>query len=425
MMNISKDFAPPFSMVEPFFKIGSIFYLLAMIGALFLDPLAAYTNFSTVAWIHWFMLGFVMMVIFGAMAQLVPVVLEVGHFSVDLYYVIWPTLLLGTIGMSVGFLYDSRVLPLGGMLVLVSMVIFLYETFMTLKKAERITITVKSIFASNIFLATAIIIGFVMSLSIGLGYDVDVSKWLGAHAVLALIGYVTLTIMGLSMVLLPMFGLSHGFDQKPIERSFWLMSGGVVLYLLGTIIDSNSMHYVALVAIFVATALYLYQIWIIYKTRARKVHDVYAKSLYVGYGSLAISLVLGVVLLFWHNQQIMMGASWFFLMGFVSFLIIGHLYKIVPFLVWFERYSPLVGKAPVPMLADMLPKKQVELQFVLTSVGLIISGVGIVFGVRWIYILGVLPLIAGGALVFYNMRFMLSFGEIEIEQPKTQEDKDV
>ncbi len=30
------------------------------------------------------LLGFVMIVIFGAMAQLIPVALEVGHFSVDL-----------------------------------------------------------------------------------------------------------------------------------------------------------------------------------------------------------------------------------------------------------------------------------------------------------------------------------------------------
>jgi len=99
------------------------------------------------------MLGFVMMVIFGAMAQLVPVVVEVGHFSVDMYYVIFPALLIGTLLMVVGFWWMPVVLPYGGLLVLVSMVTFLAETMLTLKKAERVTLTVKSVLASNIFLS--------------------------------------------------------------------------------------------------------------------------------------------------------------------------------------------------------------------------------------------------------------------------------
>lgn len=424
MLAVTKDFAPPFSMVEPFFKIGSIFYALAMAGLLFLNPDGNHMSLDLVAWVHWFLLGFVMMVIFGAMAQLVPVALEVGHFSVDLYYVIWPTLLLGTVGMAYGFLYQPKVLPLGGMLVLISMSIFLFETFMTLRKVERITITVKSIFVSNLFLAIAVIIGFAMSLSIGLGFEVDVSKWLGAHVVLVLGGYITLTIIGLSMILLPMFGLSHGFDQTPVEVSFWMMTAGVALYLPATTFDSIGAKYTSLVIIALAIALYLYQVWIIYNTRARKAHDIYAKSMYVGYASLAFSLLLYVIVLLGWSQRVIMGASWFFIMGFVSFLIIGHLYKIVPFLVWFERFSPLVGKAQVPMLNEMLPDKQADLQFKLTTVGLVVSGIGVMFASRWIFIIGVLPLIAGGVLVFYNMRFMLSFDEIKIEN-STEEKSDV
>jgi hypothetical protein len=39
--------------------------------------------------------------------------------------------------------------------------------------------------------------------------------------------------------------------------------------------------------------------------------------------------------------------------GAVSFAIIGMLYKIIPFLVWFAKYSGQVGLAPVPSLADL------------------------------------------------------------------------
>jgi hypothetical protein len=40
-------------------------------------------------------------------------------------------------------------------------------------------------------------------------------------------------------------------------------------------------------------------------------------------------------------------------MGVVSFAILGMLYKIVPFLVWYGRYSRDIGRRPVPTLADL------------------------------------------------------------------------
>ena len=41
------------------------------------------------------------------------------------------------------------------------------------------------------------------------------------------------------------------------------------------------------------------------------------------------------------------------LFGLVGLAILGMLYKIVPFLVWFHSYSRHIGRAKVPALADM------------------------------------------------------------------------
>ena len=41
------------------------------------------------------------------------------------------------------------------------------------------------------------------------------------------------------------------------------------------------------------------------------------------------------------------------LAGLVGLAILGMLYKIVPFLVWFHSYSHHIGRAKVPALADM------------------------------------------------------------------------
>jgi hypothetical protein len=411
MFSVSKDYAPPFGMIAPFFWIGTAFYLFGTLFLLFLNPEAGHFDLAIVGWAHWFLLGFMMMIIFGAMAQLVPVVVEVGHFSVDLYYVIWPLLLLGTVLMSTGFWFAPIVLPYGGLIVLISMVIFLYDTLMTLRKVSNVTLTVKTVVASNLFLLAGIVTGFAMALAVGSGMEMDVGNWLGAHAVLVLGGYVTLTIMGLSMILLPMFGLSHGFDEKPVSYAFILMLVGVISYFLATAVGWEAGKILSFIVMLVSVTLYLYQIVIIYKTRARKENDIWAKSMFVGYGSLLFSALLGLLSLWNGGENILLGSAWFLILGFFSFLINGHLYKIIPFLVWFERYSPLVGKEKVPMLHEMLPKRMAEFEFVFSSAGLVIGGVGLLFGSEDLYKGGVALLIAGALFMAMSVRWMLKYGE--------------
>src|SRR5690606_26815069 len=41
------------------------------------------------------------------------------------------------------------------------------------------------------------------------------------------------------------------------------------------------------------------------------------------------------------------------LVGALSLFVAGHYYKIVPFLIWFHRFGPLVGKQEVPRVADL------------------------------------------------------------------------
>jgi hypothetical protein len=411
MFNVSREFAPPFSLIAPFFVLGSIFYLVAAFLLPIFDAHTSHFDIALVGWAHLFLLGFVMMIIFGAMAQLVPVVLEVGHFSVDFYYLIWPFLAIGTIVMVAGFWLAPAVLPYGGLMVLLSMLIFLADTILTLRKVERVSLTVKTVAVINAFLLLGILVGFAMALGIGVGVGVDITKWLNAHIVMVLGGYVTLTIMGMSLILLPMFGLSHGFDEKPINRSYKIMVGGVLLYLLASLIDWDGLRFVALLTMLVAMGFYLYQIWLIYKTRARKENDIWFKSMAFGYGSLAISVIIGLGALLSGSEHLGLAAVWFLVMGFFTFLINGHLYKIIPFLVWFERYSPLVGKERVPMLAEMYPKKMADYEFWFSAAGVAIAGLGLLVGSDTLFKAGAAFIATGAVFLLTSVRWMLKFGK--------------
>ena len=48
------------------------------------------------------------------------------------------------------------------------------------------------------------------------------------------------------------------------------------------------------------------------------------------------------------------------------------LYKIVPFLIWFHRFSTLVGKVKVPLVKDVLPEKLTKSQLQPTGLALLI-----------------------------------------------------
>ena len=411
MSGITRDFAPPFALIAPYFLVGTIFYVVSIMALFLLDSASSFSDMSTIAWVHLYLLGFVMMIIFGAMAQLVPVVIEVGHAAVDFFYIIYPMLTIGTLLMVAGFTLNTSLLPFGGMIVLVSMVIFAADLFWTLKKGEHKSIVVSVMGTSNIFLLLGILSGFVMALSFGGFIDINPHHWLKAHVFAVFGGYVILTIMGLSMVLLPMFGLSHGFNDKPMLWAYRLMIFAVSAVMAGSLLDLYLLEWFGITAIFVALSSYFYQVYLIAKTRARKENDVWVKSLIFGFFALLLSMLFTVVFLFGGSEAWLMSAGWFLMAGFTGFLITSHLYKIIPFLVWFERYAPLVGKQKVPMLHEMVPKRQADAQMNFTAGGVSLIGVALLLQNDALFYGGVSAMVVGATYLLYSVYKMMQYGK--------------
>lgn len=409
-MAISQDFAPPFKLIAPYFIIGVISFVIS-VALLFGFDISSLNsmNSNTLSWVHIFLLGFVMMVIFGAMAQLVPVVLEVGHFAVELYYVIYPLLLIGTILMAFGFLLAPALLPYGGIVVLISLLIFVLETFLTIKKVKKFNLVMTTVLVANTFLFLGLIFGILMALGYAGTINIDIMALLKAHIYLVLAGYVGITIMGMSLILLPMFWLSHSFSWKPVEYALWTMSVGVTWVMLSSILDSIVLEYAGYDMAIIALILYFYQIYLIYITRVRMERDIYLYSLIFSYSSLILALIMGVIYLVYPNENLLLTIGWTLFMGYIAFIINGHLYKIVPFLVWYERFSPLIGKQKVPMLADMVPARSAKFQFAFSSIGVIVAGFGILLGIDGLFKGGAGFLLVGSIFMLKDLIYMVNF----------------
>ncbi|WP_294885941.1 MULTISPECIES: hypothetical protein [unclassified Sulfurimonas] len=350
-----------------------------------------------------------MMTIFGAMAQLVPVVLEVGHFGVELFYAIWPLLSIGTILMVTGFLNYPMILPFGGVVVLIAIMIFVMEIFLTIKKVKKFNLVMSSVLISNMFLFFGIIFGLVMALGYAGMINIDINSLLKSHVFLVIVGYIVITIMGLSMVLLPMFGLSHGFSTKPLKIAITIVSLAVLSTVLSSFLDSKLFAYISYMLTALGLFIYFYFINTIYKTRARKEIDIYAKSLIFAYFSLIASLILAIIYLTLDYEPLLLSSGWLMFFGFFAFAITGHIYKIIPFLVWFERFSPLVGKQKVPMLADMLPKKSSSVQFIFGAIGVVVVAVALLLQDDTFIKAGASFLLIGALAFVRNVFYMINY----------------
>jgi hypothetical protein len=214
--------------------------------------------------------------------------------------------------------------------------------------------------------------------------------------------------MGMSLVLLPMFLLSHSFSWKWVKIALGLLSLGVVLVGVSSIFQNKTIEQLGYGITLYAMFLYGIQILIIYKTRARVEKDIYLKSILVSFVFFSFSLILGLSTFITQNEKVYLAIGWF-AFGFVLFLISGHFYKIIPFLVWFERFSPFVGKKKVSMLADMVPLKSAHFQLFMSAFGWLVVGIGLIVEQNSIFYSGASFLSIGVIFLLKDIVFMINF----------------
>jgi hypothetical protein len=86
---------------------------------------------------------------------------------------------------------------------------------------------------------------------------------------------------------------------------------------------------------------------------------------------LMIPITLAALWLPGPHWQVLFG--WVAIWGWAAMIMHGMLSRIVPFLVWFHRYSPLVGLEPVPSMRSLLSQRRIQAGFALHSSSLVLG----------------------------------------------------
>jgi hypothetical protein len=240
----------------------------------------------------------------------------------------------------------------------------------------------------------------------------DAVSAMHAHAHLGGMGFFTMLIVGISYKLIPMFTLSEVQSQRRAGLSVALLNLGLTGSFFTILLRSSWKLAFALMAV-AALGIYGWELRAILRARKRKALDWGVRYFLTAVTLLALVSVLAVVLswpglpfnLFTGQLENLYG--FLGLIGVISFAIIGMLYKILPFLVWFGVYSKHIGRAQVPALADMYSSQMQMIGYWNFLVSLVVISAGILGQSENTIRIGSLFLIASIACLLLNVGMIL------------------
>lgn len=356
--SLSTEQAPPISVPLRFFAVAPLFLILAALTGLMSDRLADAHTPALLAATHCITLGFIGMIMFGAMQQILPVV--IGSPMPSSRLVAWFSLLplvFGTLTLSGGFLLSNSVLlHLASILLGLAFLVFIVASLVSLARAAARNATATAILLSVLALTAAVTLGIVLAQGYAGGWQLDYPKLAAAHISLALGGWVMLLIVGVSYQVVPMFQLTPSYPE-------WLSAGLAPVLFAALLLNLASSYFDILPLGFFAEGLF----WLcavcfalvtlkLQFQRRRRVTDATLNFFRLGMISLlcAASCAATALLAPAHEYFRQLSVV-IFILGFALSVIHGMLYKIIPFLVWFHLFRGGIKKG-VPNMKEVIPE---------------------------------------------------------------------
>ena len=311
---------------------------------------------ETVAMVHMITLGWITMVMFGAMYQMLPVLGGTPVPWIKSAGWVHALLIIGVLSLYAGiglnlhhWLLLSASFGLAGALIL-----FIVPVGMALIRVPVPHPTVWGMRIALVSLLAGLIMGLVFLGEYAHGFfDIDRRAMIGAHLVWTFFGWIGTLMVAVSFHVLPMFYLMPPFPRKPAVAvlsglaASWILLPGILLH------NDSAPHWLLWAGALPGTvAMVTYGILMagLIQKRKRKKMDITLRLWQTGYLCVILALLL---LAMWpvvegDRFRFLFGVLYMF--GWTSSIITGMLYRIVPFLTWFHRHSAQTGQPGVPFI---------------------------------------------------------------------------
>lgn len=415
MAQIASQNAPSPSLVVPHFIFGG-FTWLAAAGLISLFPeafIGHYFNPKLLAIAHLLALGWITMVIFGALYQLIPVVMEVKLYSERLAAAAFVLLGLAAVLLAVMFwrFQLDALMHVSALLAITAVLLFSINVMATARRSTKKTVEQDFILTAVLWLVFTVAAGATLAFNLRHAFlSTPHLELLKLHAHAGIVGWFIQLIMGVGSRLLPMFMVSHGLDSRKLHLAYYAVNGGLLAGILALGLQWRPGVLAGIAGVVAGLLLFLSFLWEAYRKRVKKQLDIGMKQSALAFVLLLFPLVLVVVLSlpagFLKNitvpAVIAYGAA--LLLGFITALIMGQTYKTLPFIVWLKVYRSLVGKGKTPLPRDLYSERAANIQLWAFAAGFSVLLAGILLQRPGLISAGGLLLLLSAT--FYNFNIL-------------------
>ncbi len=386
---LSIDQAPPIAAPLRFFVTAPFFGMVAGIFLFFSNASVLMSRYSidSIIVTHVITIGVFGFIMLGALTQMLPVLASAKIPRVKIVsFLAYLLLVLGLFFMTSGLkIANKELLWLASLFLGSGFLLLISSMLYALKGVVHFTASIKGMMVSLVFACLIVVMG--IYLLYGYAQDSMTSTHLivaNIHSVWAIFGFAGILIIGVAFQVLPMFYVAPRFKQFCKKRVVYLISSGLILWMLFNLF---AFQYELYAKLWIATFFWAFAttVWIKFNKRKRPISDITVWY----WRSASLFLTMGSFLwifdeFYKHEYIVMVGIL--IGGGFILSIMLGMLYKIVPFLVWFHLNGQ--GYMSIPTMNEMMNKKLAKVQFGL----FILSLVGFVFA---FYIPAVLYFAAG------------------------------
>ncbi len=384
--HLSLDQSPEIAIPLRFFLTGPLFGIAAAILLLMAGPEILENRWSaeTLALTHLLTLGFITMVMIGAMFQLLPVLagssIPAAAISSRVIHTLYTS---GVVFLVLGLGMTSPVfIKLALFTLLPSLFAFLILASISLHRAKSSHASVSGMRISILSLWITLLLGGM--LASGSAWDaVPLLRQLTSiHIAWAAIGWVSIMLVAISYQVIPMFLVTNDYPDR-IKRFltrllfFSLLIWSLVFYFKKPLADNYV--WLSLLIVFFISGLLIFYIIVTLRLQMQRKKRLADGSLYFWITGLLGLLVSVLVFVFAEISQydlsILVGLLFF--TGFVLSIINGMLYKIVPFLIWLHLHQRRSftdkGVSGIPTMNEVISRKKMLHQYYMHAIALLFS----------------------------------------------------
>ncbi|OIK17078.1 hypothetical protein BIV60_00690 [Bacillus sp. MUM 116] len=394
----------PFSFI--FFSLIAL--ILSQIVLLFNGDLLTGGSFRIPAiWsaAHMLVLGWALMVVMGAMYQLVPVAFLTKIWNEKFGFLQFFVTAAGIMGFTSSLYSSPQNAIIPGALTLIGILMFLFQMIMTLKKQSKPNILTVFIGTALFCLFITILMGITLIYCLKTGNGAQFYQAIfKSHLLMGVTGWFTLLVFGFSYKMVPMFSLSHGFPMVQARYVYGFYTAGLVVTFIAFFTGNSLLVKLGFFLLLVGFAIFSWHIRIIVKKRLKKKLDKpfsFALAA-IGFGYI---IHLAAFILVWSQvlNKFIGPLIYSYIMLWIILSIVGYLFKIVPFLWWTFKYSKEMGKKAVPTLKEMMNEKLVPPLFSFFILGVLIVFSALTFKIAILFTIGQLILSIALIIIAINI----------------------